>query len=197
MQGKKKRVLTREAFIFAPDLDVYYCPMGRELPRLRKQTSANGRQLVEYQSTDCSSCPLASKCLSGQATARRITRDEYAPHREALSARMASEVGKALYQQRAPWSEGAFARIKQQLGIRQFLLRGLATVRCEWLWIATAYNLGKLLAFATTEELKSGFLADIAAVWVRVFAFQWTVIADPQIARGWAGNRTLQLAGSA
>ena len=36
---------------------------------------------------------------------------------------------------------------KSILGVRRFLLRGLEKVRTEWLWVCTAYNMRKLLAY--------------------------------------------------
>ena len=41
-------------------------------------------------------------------------------------------------------AETPFALIKQILGLRQFLLRGLDKVKLEWLWTCTAINLDKL-----------------------------------------------------
>ena len=41
--------------------------------------------------------------------------------------------------------ERPFAVIKQTMGARQFLTRGLARVKQEWLWLATAFNLKRLL----------------------------------------------------
>ena len=58
---------------------------------------------------------------------------------------MATEAGRAIYQQRAPAVEGAFARIKHHMGIRAFLLRGLENVRTEWRWICAAYNFKMLM----------------------------------------------------
>ena len=34
--------------------------------------------------------------------------------------------------------------MKQVMGMRQFLLRGLEKVKTEWLWAATAFNVMKL-----------------------------------------------------
>jgi hypothetical protein len=36
--------------------------------------------------------------------------------------------------------------IKQQFGTRKFLLRGLEKVRTEWNWLATAFNLERLIS---------------------------------------------------
>ena len=37
-----------------------------------------------------------------------------------------------------------FGQIKQAMGFRQFLLRGLAKVKAEWQLVCTAHNLLKL-----------------------------------------------------
>ena len=58
---------------------------------------------------------------------------------------MASESGRALYNQRPRIAETTFGVMKLAMGIRQFLLRGLQKVKTEWRWAATAFNLGKLV----------------------------------------------------
>jgi hypothetical protein len=40
--------------------------------------------------------------------------------------------------------EPVFGQIKQALGFRQFLLRGIEKVRAEWALVCTAHNLRKL-----------------------------------------------------
>ena len=40
--------------------------------------------------------------------------------------------------------EPVFGQIKQAMGFRQFLLRGLAKVTAEWSMVCTAHNLLKL-----------------------------------------------------
>jgi len=42
-----------------------------------------------------------------------------------------------------------FVRIKQAMGFRQFLLRGLAKVTAEWQLVCTAHNLLKLVRAAS------------------------------------------------
>jgi hypothetical protein len=41
--------------------------------------------------------------------------------------------------------EPVFGQIKQAMGFRQFLLRGLAKVQAEWSPVCTAHNLLKLI----------------------------------------------------
>ena len=63
---------------------------------------------------------------------------------------MATPAGQEVYKGRAPTVEGVFARIKQHMGIRRFLLRGLDKVRMEWSWVCAAYNLKLLMRMVSS-----------------------------------------------
>lgn len=147
---KSSGKLDRNAFLYDPQRDLYWCPMGRPLPPARtlSRKTADGQvSYTEYQCRDCEHCPLSASCLSRDARRRRINRDQFEAVREETARRMATVEGKAVYRRRAPVIEGTFGCIKSIMGIRHFLLRGLTKVRLEWLWICTAFNLKKLLRF--------------------------------------------------
>src|SRR6202142_3074624 len=55
---------------------------------------------------------------------------------------------KKLYQKRAGMVEPVFGMIKETLGYRRFLLRGLQKVKGEWAIICTAFDLLKLYRYA-------------------------------------------------
>ena len=146
---KDKKRFTRAAFLYNAKQDSYYCPAGRELPRVSKEKlkekGGSTFSRCRYRSRSCSGCPLSERCLSGKAKTRTVSRDEYQPLRDALASRMETPENKNLYKKRAPTIEGAFGHLKHVLGMRRFLRRSLAAVQNEWLWICTAYNLGKIL----------------------------------------------------
>ena len=62
-----------------------------------------------------------------------------------MISRMNKDASKELYKQRMWIGETPFAHIKEAMGIRQFLLRGLTKVQTEWRWACTAFNMGKLV----------------------------------------------------
>lgn len=62
----------------------------------------------------------------------------------AMAAKLKTEQGRALYRRRACTVEPVFGVIKQALGFRQFLLRGLSKVTAEWNLVCLAYNLKRL-----------------------------------------------------
>jgi hypothetical protein len=64
----------------------------------------------------------------------------------AMQQKVRSESGKRVYGKRKHTVEPVFGIIKQTLGLRQFLLRGLEKVSLEWELVCTAYNFKRLWA---------------------------------------------------
>jgi hypothetical protein len=58
---------------------------------------------------------------------------------------MNTPTGRKFYNQRPRIAETPFGIIKAVMNVRQFLLRGLWKVDTEWRWVATAFNVGKLV----------------------------------------------------
>jgi len=142
--GRKK--LAASCFVYDAEADCYYCPLGRVLHCERTKHEPGWEAQRLYRAQDCSGCPLAAVCRDPHAKrGRTILRDAHEPSRERMYQRMHSPEGQATYALRMHAAETPFAFIKFAMGVRQFLLRGLAKVRTEWLWICTAYNLRKLL----------------------------------------------------
>jgi len=144
---RSTRRLGRTAFVYEAARDVYVCPRGQALPYARTYDKFRRKGPIpvrQYVCATCAGCPLAGRCLSPKASRRTIDRDEHEPLREAMDARLRSPAGRATYRLRQWRAEGTFGVIKSVMGVRQFLLRGLANVRIEWTWIASAFNLRKL-----------------------------------------------------
>lgn len=141
--------LAKSCFVYDADRDLYHCPQGHAVPLAKTKSDERGGVKVTlrvYQCASCSGCPLASACLSPHARhGRTITRDPHEAVRERVAARMATQPARALYDERPRIAETSFGILKQVMGLRQFLLRGLAKVRTEWTWAATAFNLKKLV----------------------------------------------------
>ncbi len=64
---------------------------------------------------------------------------------------MTTERARSLYARRKELIEPIFGILKEQLGARRFLLRGLANVRAEFRLLATAFNLRTLWRFWRTQ----------------------------------------------
>ncbi len=86
--------------------------------------------------------------IHGQAhaTARRPTKGS---RRAAMWRKLRQGGWRSRYRLRKCLPEPVFGVIKQARGFRQFLLRGLEKVQCEWAMVCTAHNLRKLAQVST------------------------------------------------
>ena len=71
---------------------------------------------------------------------------DHATTAQAMSHRLKTKAGRALYALRKQTVEPVFGIIKSVLGFRQFSLRGLAQVRGEWNLVCLAWNLKRMAA---------------------------------------------------
>ncbi len=93
----------------------------------------------------CEGCPLAAECLAKNSKRRTVSHDQYEAVRREAAARLKTDAGREAYSKRAHLAETPNGYIKQVIGLRQFLLRGLDKVRTEWLWACTAFNIRKMV----------------------------------------------------
>jgi transposase len=75
--------------------------------------------------------------------------------RAAMTAKLASDHGKACYDKRKQTIEPVFGQIKEQQGARRFLRRGLAACEAEWKLLCGTHNLLKLWRHRTTPPAAS------------------------------------------
>jgi len=64
-----------------------------------------------------------------------------------MAHRLRTQAGRALYKLRQQTVEPVFGIIKEAMGFRRFLLRGLEMVQLEWTLVCLAYNLGGCTAW--------------------------------------------------
>jgi transposase len=85
--------------------------------------------------------------------AKRRAREVKAQWLKRMKAKLETETGRALYARRKQTVEPVFGIIKQCMGFRQFLLRGVEKVSGEWQLVTTAYNFKRLwnLKMATNQ----------------------------------------------
>jgi transposase len=151
-RNSQYKKLDKSCFVYDAENDLYRCPQGQALPfeETKSAPLASGHvvKFRAYRCATCSSCPLREQCVSPKSKdGRTIRRDEFTEQRERHAAKMATPEAKAAYKKRLHSGEVIFAHIKQVMGLRQFLLRGLDKVNLEWLWTCTSYNVYKLVRF--------------------------------------------------
>ena len=135
----------KDLFTYDERNDCYYCPQGQTL-RFVKNKPKRGMTIRMYRASGsvCRECPAFGVCTKDGTHGRGL---EVGPHDVALRhhrAWMETEEAKQAYGLRKQLVEPVFGIIKEQLGARRFLLRGLANVKAEWTVLATAFNLRTL-----------------------------------------------------
>lgn len=150
----KHQRLSKEAFLYDTESDCYWCPMGKPLACVRLEKENRNGELLErrvYGCSSCADCPLRLSCTDDRRN-RRIRSNGKNPLREAMTAKVHSDEGREVYRHHQSVAEAPFGVIKNVLGVRQFLLRGLENVRTEWRWVCTAYNLRILVAWVRRQR---------------------------------------------
>lgn len=142
-------LIDRSAFVYDDQKDEYRCPAGQTLVYLRtnqdKKKWGTAKRRRYGGSAACAGCAHATLCCKNPNKGRMLGRDQYEDHRERLRCRMATEAGRATYKRRKYTVEPRIGHIKHNLGVRQFLRRGLEQVKTEWMMVCTVVNLGILL----------------------------------------------------
>jgi hypothetical protein len=139
----------KSRFTYDAAKDVYVCPAGQELTH-RFNTEEKGRQLRYYRARDCKSCALKKRCTRNRGN-RTITREQDEAVMEAMAQRVKAHPEKV--KMRKALCEHPFGTLKRWFGYSYFLVKGLATVRCEWSLMTLVYNLKRVLNLVSFEEL--------------------------------------------
>jgi Transposase DDE domain len=72
-----------------------------------------------------------------------------------MTAKLASDAGKACYAKRKETIEPVFGQLKERQGARRFLRRGLAACEAEWKLLCGTHNLLKLRRYQATRPSAS------------------------------------------
>jgi transposase len=135
----------KDKFIFDPNSDSYLCPGGQTLKFLHlKRVKGSPMRVYGGISAICRQCPSFGTCTKNHAQGRLLWVGEYEAELLRHRAWMKTAAAKKAYKPRKELIEPTFGLIKEAMGIRRFLLRGLTNVRAEACFIATAFNLRTL-----------------------------------------------------
>lgn len=154
---RKHGRFSKEAFLYDSEADCYWCPMAKalEFRGIERERLPKGGMLDRrvYVCSSCGGCPLRPSCTD-RKRGRRVRSNGKDPLREAMIEKVHSAAGREVYRQRQWVAESPFGVIKNVMGVRQFLLRGLENVRTEWRWVCTAYNLRILVKWLGRQRAK-------------------------------------------
>lgn len=136
----------KQHFTYDSSRDTYTCPQGQTLTFRGEQAKGSRPRVRIYRAsaTACRVCPAFGQCTTNQRQGRSlaVTPDNAAMDRH--RAWMQTEQAQALADQRKLLVEPAFGIVKEQQGLRRFLVRGLENVTAEWSLLAVAFNLRTL-----------------------------------------------------
>ena len=136
----------KDQFTYDEYSDSFSCPQGQTLrfKRIEQSARAGQRRLYQASGVICRGCPAFGVCT----TSTRYGRSIYIGPREMTLRHhrtwMSTGRAKQAYRERKQLVEPVFGIIKEQMGLRRFLLRGLVNVAAEWAVLATAFNLRTL-----------------------------------------------------
>ena len=135
----------KDHFSYDEQTDTYYCPRGQPLHFVRNKLRRGAPiRLYRAKKSVCHKCPAFGVCTKVKSYGRGL---EIGLHDAVLRRHrvwMETQEAKQLYRLRKQFVEPVFGIIKEQLGARRFLLRGLGNVAAEWTMLATAFNLRTL-----------------------------------------------------
>jgi hypothetical protein len=135
----------KDNFIFDSNTDSYLCPGGQILRFIRMKLVRNtNMRIYRGHCAICRQCPAFGTCTKNKHHGRELQIGEYEAELRRHRVWMKTAEAKKAYKPRKELIEPTFGLIKEQMGIRSFLLRGLTNVRAEGCFIATAFNLRTL-----------------------------------------------------
>jgi len=147
-QCAAKNPYFKDQFLYDAETDSYLCPKGHRLrfrgfrPCKRKDSGQN--RVYCASRTVCRVCPAFGVCTRDAHAGRALW---IGPSDMLLREHrkwMKTDKARNLYTRRQQLSEPTFGIIKDQLGARRFLLRGLTNVQAEFTLLSTAFNLRTL-----------------------------------------------------
>jgi transposase len=147
-EHKKQAATNRfasENFELDRERDVLTCPAGRELV-FRDEHRKGGGTYRRYSAIGCRSCRFHAECVPLGRASRCVSRSVISELRRDMRQKLNTPEGKALFASRKATVEPVFGRIKQNWGMRRFVLRGLNGAAAEVYLAATAHNLMKWVA---------------------------------------------------
>ncbi len=135
----------KDYFSYDERSDSYHCPRGQTLHFLSAKVSRRKpRRVYGGLGSICVKCEAFGLCTKNKRNGRELEIGLYEAEIRRHRKWMATDTAQEAYQQRKELIEPSFGIIKEAMGIRRFLLRGLNNVRAEASVLATVFNLRTL-----------------------------------------------------
>ena len=141
-------------FEYKEEIDEFICPENKRLKFLHEGYEKGRRRKYRiYKGTKCQSCEFSKNCTKRKDGVRQLKIAEFSKERKQLADKMKTEIAKKIFGQRKQVVEPAIGNYKENLGFREFLTRGLKSVKNEFNLVCTAANLRKIWIYSNKNEL--------------------------------------------
>ena len=140
---------SKEDFRYDPERNQYLCPAGKELHYYQRSSQCGGIKGARYfaKKSDCSSCPLSSRCLRPGAKKRSLFISEGAQYTAAMKVKIDTASGRRIYSERMRIVEPVFGNQVHAKGLNRFTLRTKIKVNIQWLLYNLVHNIEKIANF--------------------------------------------------
>lgn len=118
-----------DGWVYDPEQDLFRSDSGREMGFSRERVKDSRRYRI-YRTR--------------KGGLKEVWVRKHCDDALAMAAKLATEEGKAVYRLRQQIVEPVFGRLKEALGLRRLLLRGVNGARIEYLLACSAHNLFKI-----------------------------------------------------
>jgi transposase len=141
-------------FEYDEENDEFICPENQRLKFLCEGYEKKGeRKYRIYKGTECKMCEFSKNCTKRKDGIRQLKIANFSKERKQLADKMKAEEAKKIYGQRKQVVEPAIGNYKENLGFREFLTRGLKSVRNEFNLVCAAVNLRKIWIYSIKNKL--------------------------------------------
>ena len=141
-QRKEPPPFDKSRFTLDAETGTGMCPLGQPMRFLRKAKNMSGQHYLHFVGTACPKCARRSECT--KVKYRNVSMLCASPVIEQMNKRMQTPMGRQAMAIRKRTVEPVIGILKEQLGFRQFRLRGIKKVKGEFALLCSAFNLKKI-----------------------------------------------------
>lgn len=141
----------RSKFIYNKEENSFTCPAGKKLHHTGKNNQY-GVIYDVYGNRECKNCRYFGTCTKSKS-GRHISISEHQHLIDKMRKKFSTDEGKKIYDLRKITAEPVFGNLSQNLGFREFLLRGLNKVKGEFSLMCSAHNLLKMTKFLREQKM--------------------------------------------
>ena len=142
---KKIGEFDKRNFGYNREGDYYLCPQGKVLRHSRLLRQDEAREYAIEDKKTCLECSRYGICTRSK-TGRKVMRLLEEDLRERLEWEYALSENQAIYKRRKEKVELVFGHFKRNLGVRSFLLRGVAGARAEISLLSICFNIRRMIS---------------------------------------------------